>query len=263
MDAPCGSRRSTSNSGRSEDGKNCRGTDGSASIATTKQASVIRIVSQRSRMAATSTRRNVRRITLGCEGSGDCGLVSSATPSKGMKITATSHDASTAMLTTAKIENVYSPAELLANPIGTNPAIVTNDPVSIGKASVLYAYVAACSLSSPAARRIVIASIVLMASSTSSVSAMIRAPSEMRCRSMLTDSITGKTMASVSGIDSATMAPARNPRLTMLTAMMMAMACHSDSMNSPMALWTTEDWFATSVASMPIGKSAVSSSTVR
>ena len=85
------------------------------------------------------------------------------------------------------------------------------------------------------------ASIVLMASSTSSVSAMMSAPSEMRCRSMLTNSITGNTTASVSGIDSATMAPARNPRLTTLTAMMMAIACHSDSMNSPMALCTTED----------------------
>ncbi len=41
------------------------------------------------------------------------------------------------MLTTAKIENVYSPAELLANPIGTKPAMVTSDPVSIGNASVL------------------------------------------------------------------------------------------------------------------------------
>ena len=52
-------------------------------------------------------------------------------------MTATSHDASTAMLTTAKIENVYSPAELLAKPIGTNPAMVTKEPVSIGNAKVL------------------------------------------------------------------------------------------------------------------------------
>ena len=54
-----------------------------------------------------------------------------------MKRTATSHDASSAMLTTAKIENVYSPAALRANPIGTKPAIVTNVPVSIGNANVL------------------------------------------------------------------------------------------------------------------------------
>ena len=52
-------------------------------------------------------------------------------------MTATSHEAITAMLTTAKIENVYSPAALLAKPIGTKPAMVTNDPVSIGNARVL------------------------------------------------------------------------------------------------------------------------------
>ena len=53
------------------------------------------------------------------------------------------------MVTTAKIENVYSPAVLRAKPIGTKPAAVTNEPVNIGKASVRYANVAACSLLSP------------------------------------------------------------------------------------------------------------------
>jgi hypothetical protein len=49
----------------------------------------------------------------------------------------------------------------------------------------------------------------------------------------------GKMIAIVSGIDSATTAPGRKPRLMMLTAMMMAIACQSDSMNSPIALFTT------------------------
>ena len=49
----------------------------------------------------------------------------------------------------------------------------------------------------------------------------------------------GKMIAIVSGIESATTAPGRKPRLTMLTAMMMAIACQSDSMNSPMAFLTT------------------------
>ena len=38
------------------------------------------------------------------------------------------------MLTTAKIEKVYSPAELAAKPIGTKPAMVTSVPASIGMA---------------------------------------------------------------------------------------------------------------------------------
>ena len=44
------------------------------------------------------------------------GGFSSATPSSGMKSTATNHEASSAMLTTAKIENVYSPAALARKP---------------------------------------------------------------------------------------------------------------------------------------------------
>ena len=68
---------------------------------------------------------------------------------------------------------------------------------------------------------------------------MIRAPSEMRWRSMCIASMIGNTIAIVSGIVSATTEPGRKPRLMMLTAMMMAIACHSDSMNSPIAVWTT------------------------
>ena len=45
-------------------------------------------------------------------------------------------EAISAMPTTAKIENVYSPAPLLAKPIGMKAAAVTNDPVNIGNASV-------------------------------------------------------------------------------------------------------------------------------
>src|SRR5262249_55240954 len=101
-----------------------------------------------------------------------------------------------------------------------------------------WAKVAAASFSAPCASRMVMASMVLMASSTSSVSAMMSAPSEMRCRSMLTNAMIGNTIASVSGMESATMAPARTPRLRMLTPMMMAIACHNDVVNSPIALRT-------------------------
>ena len=55
----------------------------------------------------------------------------------GAKMTATSHDTMSEMATTEKIENVYSPAELSAKPIGTKLAMVTIVPISIGAASVL------------------------------------------------------------------------------------------------------------------------------
>ena len=102
----------------------------------TKHAIVTRIVTHRHCIAITRTRRKIRATAPG-PGGGDFGFLRNATPSSGMKMTATSQDASTAMLTTAKIENVYSPAALLAKPIGTKPAIVTSEPVSIGNASVL------------------------------------------------------------------------------------------------------------------------------
>src|SRR5215475_12762818 len=123
-------------SGLSDEGKNCRGTEGSAMSATTKQADVTTMVSQRMRIAPMRTPRKMRATKPGSGGGPGSGFLSSTTPISGIKITATSHDASTAMLTTAKIENVYSPAVLFAKPIGTKPAIVTNDPVSIGNASV-------------------------------------------------------------------------------------------------------------------------------
>ncbi len=94
------------------------------------------MVIQRQRIAATRTLRKAAMMRLGAAVCSAPGFFRSATPSSGMNSTATSQEASTAMLTTAKIENVYSPAELLAKPIGTKPAMVTSDPVSIGNASV-------------------------------------------------------------------------------------------------------------------------------
>ena len=70
-------------------------------------------------------------------GSSECavlGFLRIQTPSRGANRTATIQDAISAMATTAKIEKVYSPAALRANPMGTNPATVTSVPVSIGKA---------------------------------------------------------------------------------------------------------------------------------
>ena len=70
---------------------------------------------------------------------------------------------------------------------------------------------------------------------------MISAPSEMRCMSMASTFITAKTMASVSGIASATTSPGRTPRLMKLMARMMPTACQSEAMKSSMASSTTTD----------------------
>ena len=57
-----------------------------------------------------------------------------ATPVSGVNSTATTHDTTSAMPTTANSEKQYSPAPLWAKPTGTKPAMVTSVPVSIGKA---------------------------------------------------------------------------------------------------------------------------------
>ena len=76
---------------------------------------------------------------------------------------------------------------------------------------------------------------------------MISAPSEMRCRSMPVKLMTVNTAASTSGIDSATTAPARRPRLSRLTPSTMAIASHRASMNSSTACSTITVWLATSI----------------
>ena len=94
------------------------------------------------------------------------GFLSTQTPSRGVNRAATHHDAINAIPTTAKIEKVYSPAALRAKPMGTNAAIVTSVPASLGKAVELYAKLAACSFSSPRSSRVTIDSTVIIASST-------------------------------------------------------------------------------------------------
>ena len=79
----------------------------------------------------------MRTTAPSCSGAAVSGFLRSQTPSKGANRTATNQDTISAIVTTAKIENVYSPAALRAKPIGTKPAAVTNEPVSIGNASVL------------------------------------------------------------------------------------------------------------------------------
>ena len=143
------------------------------------------------------------------------------------------------MATTAKSENVYSPAELAAKPTGHEAgdrdqrAGEHGEGVGAeGEGRGLDLVVALLQ------GGVSMASVVVMASSTSRASAMISAPSDMRCMSMLASSMIEKTTASVSGMASAMTRPGRTPRLMKLTARMIATACHSDVMNSAMALST-------------------------
>ena len=91
-------------------------------------------VTQRQRIASSRKRRKARRIGPGSSACAALGFFRTHTPISGANTTATTHEASSAMATTAKIEKVYSPAALCAKPTGTKPAAVTSVPVSMGKA---------------------------------------------------------------------------------------------------------------------------------
>ena len=131
-----------------------------------------------------------------------------------MKITATNQDATSAIATIQKMPPAYSPTAELAKPIGRKPAAVTSVPVSIGNAVDSQAKDAARTRSQPCSIFTTIISTAMMASSTNSPSAMINAPSVMRCRSSDIAFMTMKTIASTSGTDSATTMPVRQPSAT-------------------------------------------------
>ena len=102
----------------------------------------------------------------------------------GMNTTAAIHDSNNAIVTTSKIERVYSPVADAAVAIGRKPAAVTNVPVSIGNAVLSQANAAARSLSKPCSIFTAIISTAMIASSTSKPSARTKAPSEILCRPM-------------------------------------------------------------------------------
>jgi hypothetical protein len=101
-------------------------------IAAANSARVTPIVAQRQRIAVRKAARKARINRPGPRAWTTAGRFRIKTPNSGAKITATIQEVSSAIATTANSENVYSPAEERAKPIGTKPATVTKVPVSIG-----------------------------------------------------------------------------------------------------------------------------------
>ena len=176
-----------------------------------------------------------------------------------MKITATNQDATSAIATIQKMPPAYSPTAELAKPIGRKPAAVTSVPVSIGNAVDSQAKDAARTRSQPCSIFTTIISTAMMASSTSRPSAMISAPSVMRCRSSDIAFMTMKTIASTSGTDSATTMPVRQPSATKETNSTIASASMKECTNSPTACSTTLGWSAICSTLMPCGTAFMNS----
>ena len=174
-----------------------------------------------------------------------------------MNSTATNHEAISARPTIQKMPPAYSPALDLAKPTGRKPAAVTSVPVSIGNAVEVQAKVAARARSQPCSIFTTIISMAMMASSTSRPSAMISAPSVMRCRSIPAAYMTRNTIASTSGTDSATTMPVRQPSERKLTTSTISSASAKVWTNSDTDCSTICGWSAICVTSMPTGSSAM------
>src|ERR1700748_256370 len=164
---------------------------------------------------------------------------SSLTPIYSVNSTATNQDATSAIATTQKMLPAYSPTAELAKPIGRKPAAVTKVPVSIGNAVDSQAKDAALMRSQPCSIFTTIISTAMMASSTKRPSAMVSAPSEMRCRSSDIAFITMNTIDSTSGTDSATTMPVRQPSARNETNSTITSASIKECTNSLTACSTT------------------------
>ncbi len=81
------------------------------------------------------------------------------------------------------------------------------------------------------------------------------APSEILCRSIPVWNMKRNVTAMVSGIESATMSPVRNPSDRKLTSSTMPTASASERVNSRTERFTVAGWSFTRCSSMPTGSS--------
>ena len=109
------------------------------------------------------------------------------------------------------------------------------------------------SLAQPSSSLHSIISTAIIASSTSSPSAIINAPSEIFCNVIPIASIARNTAHSTSGMLTSTTSPARSPRLMKHTASTITTASPSDWVNSPIDSSTTFGWSDTWLSCMPAG----------
>jgi hypothetical protein len=148
-DAPSASFRSTINSSRPEAGKNCCGTKRNSITDAMNSPTVSTITVLRRHAPLHQTphalveRRAVRiGLPVSCAMFGRMNLRQVRQeffPRYGTNTTAATHEASNAMVTTWKIERVYSPVLDCAVAIGRKPAAVISVPVSIGNAVLVQA----------------------------------------------------------------------------------------------------------------------------
>ena len=238
IEAFCGKVRSTRSSGRSEDGKNWLGISGTAKIEATNNANARGIVSHLARIAPVS-RRAIEPQKKSFLRLGRLRRRQDEDTEQRRKDDRDEprHDERHRDHGEQR-EGVFAGracGETNGNESGNGDKRAGQHGDGIGSEGERCRIDDVIALRKPAES---VASVVVIASSTSNASAMMSAPSDMRCMSMPVSSISEKTMASVSGMASAMTKPGRTPRLMKLTARMIATACHSEVMKSEIACST-------------------------
>ena len=161
-----------------------------------------------------------------------------------MKRTATIHEQINVIPTTQKIPPAYSPEVERAKPTGRKPATVIRVPENIGKAVLVQANVAASSRLHPCSIFTAIISTAMIASSTKSPKARIKAPRVIRSRFIPIPFMITSDIESTNGTLNATTIPVRSPKLKNETIKTMIKASKNVFKNSPTDASTTRGWNA-------------------
>ena len=139
-------------------------------------------------------------------------------------VIASSHDDSSVMAITCASGAVYSPTALSASTIGRKAAMVVSDEISSGMRSSFADAIAAVRGSSPACIRTRIDSLMTMALSTRSPSAMMSDASDILSRPMPKYCMSIMVAMIAIGTSDATTSPVRSPRKRSMLASTIATA---------------------------------------
>ena len=176
------------------------------------------------------------------------------TQNKGVSVTANSHDSSIEYRMTQNSEPAYSPMSVGDRPIALKARMPTAVPPSSGHIVARTTALAAVSAGSPFCIRTRMPSVTTMALSTSMPSAMMSAPSEMRCIAMPACHIAISVPATVSTSTMPMIRPLRSPMKISRTTTTMATAPARLATKLSTAARTESDWYDTTFRSMPTGR---------
>ena len=173
--------------------------------------------------------------------------------SKGVTVTASTSDSSSAIAITMPMLRRYSPVSVLESTRGMKVRMMASEDTNSGTSIVRPASAAAWSRGSPSARRRSMSSATTMALSTNRPSAMMMAPTEMMCRSMFSSFMMARVPSTVVGTMAPTISPVRRPRNSTTTAITMRVVSKNTWPTCVSCLVTIWAWSVMGTRLMPTG----------